>query len=56
MSDTRSSLPPFPSLLVAGITKEALKKWSSEVVVGLDWVFAHVDAVASYKEMVSITL
>lgn len=49
MSDTRSSPSPFPSSLVADPAEEAFKELSSEVVVALDRVLAHVDAVPSNK-------
>jgi hypothetical protein len=49
MSDTRSSLSPFPSSLVADPAKETFKELSSEVVVALDRVLAHIDTVPSNK-------
>jgi len=49
MSDTRSSPSPFPSSLVADPAEEAFKELSSKVVVALDRVLAHVDAVTSNK-------
>jgi hypothetical protein len=49
MSDTRSSPSPFPSSLVADPAEETFKELSSEVVVALDRVLAHVDAVPSNK-------
>jgi hypothetical protein len=49
MSNTRSSPSPFPSSLVADPAEEAFKELSSEVVVALDRVLAHVDAVPSNK-------
>jgi hypothetical protein len=50
MSNTRSSPSPFPSSLVADPAKEAFKELSSEVVVALDRVLAHVDAVPNNKK------
>jgi len=49
MSDTRSPSSPFPSSLVAGLTKKPLEEGRSEVMVALDGVLAYIDTVPGYK-------
>jgi hypothetical protein len=46
---TRTPPPPFPLSLVVDLTKEALKEWSSKVVVVLGQVLTQVDVVPGYK-------
>ena len=49
MSDTRLPLSPLPLLLVIDLTKKALKKAHSKVIVALDRVLANIDAILGYK-------
>jgi hypothetical protein len=46
MFNTRPPPSPFPLLLVADPTKEALEEFRSKVVVALDRILANKDAVS----------